>query len=698
MAVLSKIRQRSLLLILVIGFCLLAFIVGDIFNSGGFNSTSQYVGSVNGKDINFENFRIKVSNLEKDGQGMTSTQAANRVWDQEVAVAILENQFDALGIQVGQSHIIEVLKSDPNIGQNPVFLNEAGGFDLAKFQEFFKANPAQAQALVDREKDAELNAKFGMYNSMIRGGLYTTNNEAQMAYRMEMDKVSFDFVAVPFSSIKESDVKVSDDEIVSYMKKNEKDYKADKSKEIEYVVIEEKPSTEDDTEIKSNLDKLMTSQIVYNNTTKTNDTVAGFRSTSNIEDFVNSNSDVPFDSTFVAKKDLPVEDADKLFALANGEVYGPYKRGNYYAVSKMLGKQAGASAKASHILISYEGTQVPSKKEVRTKEEAKAKAELLLAQVKANPSSFSSVAMMNSDDSSANSGGDLGFFQPNQMVKPFNDYVFNNGIGSIGLVETDFGFHVIQVTDKEEAIKLATLALQIKPSEKTTDQIYTKAVQFEMDANDKDFATAAKNGGITVMPSVTAGVMDENFGALGPQRSIVKWAFEKGTKVGDVKRFEVANLGNVIAKVKKSNDAGLMSIAVARPLVEPILMNEKKVDLIAKKLTASSLEEMAKANATSVQKATDLTLRNTMIPNVGPEPRVVGTAMGIGQGKMSKAITGNSGVYVVKTTAVAKAEVLKDVAPYVQQLKTQKAGDSNRVLPALKSKADIEDNRADFQY
>ena len=698
MAVLSKIRQRSLLLILVIGFCLLAFIVGDIFNSGGFNSTSQYVGSVNGKDINFENFRIKVSNLEKDGQGMTSTQAANRVWDQEVAVAILENQFDGLGIQVGQSHIIEVLKSDPNIGQNPMFLNEAGGFDIAKFQEFFKANPAQAQALVDREKDAELNAKFGIYNAMIRGGLYTTNNEAQMAYRMEMDKVSFDFVAVPFSSIKESDVKVSDDEIVSYMKKNEKDYKADKSKEIEYVVIEEKPSTEDDAEIKSNLNKLMTSQIVYNNTTKTNDTVAGFRSTSNIEDFVNSNSDVPFDSTFVAKKDLPVEDADKLFALANGEIYGPYKRGNYYAVSKMLGKQAGASAKASHILISYEGTQVPSKKEVRTKEVAKAKAELLLAQVKANPSSFSSVAMMNSDDSSANSGGDLGFFQPNQMVKPFNDYVFNNAIGSIGLVETDFGFHVIQVTDKEEAIKLATLALQIKPSEKTTDQIYTKAVQFEMDANDKDFATAAKNGGITIMPSVTVGVMDENFGALGPQRSIVKWAFEKGTKVGDVKRFEVANLGNVIAKVKKSNDAGLMSIAVARPLVEPILMNEKKADLIAKKLTASSLEEMAKANATSVQKATDLTLRNTMIPNVGPEPRVVGTAMGIGQGKMSKAITGNSGVYVVKTTAVAKAEVLKDVAPYVQQLKTQKAGDSNRVLPALKSKANIEDNRADFQY
>ncbi len=698
MAVLSKIRQRSLLLILVIGFCLLAFIVGDIFNSGGFNSQSKYVGSVNGKDINFETFRIKVSNIEKDGQGMSSTQASARVWDQEIALAILENQFDELGIQVGQSHIIEVLKSDPNIGQNPMFLNEAGKFDLSKFQEFFKANPAQAQALVERENDAELNAKFSMYNSMVRGGLFTTNNEAQLAYRMEMDKVSFDYVAVPFSSIKESEAKVSDDEIVAYMKKNEKDYKAEKSKEIEYVVIEEKPSVEDDAEIKSTLDKLMTSQVVYNNATKKNDTVAGFRSTTNIADFVNANSDVPFDSTFVAKKDLPAEVAEKLFSLGTGEFYGPYKRGNYYVISKMLGRQAGASAKASHILISYEGTQVPSKKEVRTKEEAKAKAEMLLAQVKANPASFTSVAMMNSDDSSANQGGDLGYFQPNQMVKPFNDYVFNNSIGSIGLVETDFGYHIIQVTDKEDAIKLATLALQIKPSEKTTDQIYTKAVQFEMDANDKDFATAAKNGGVTIMPSVTAGVMDENFGTLGAQRAIVRWAFEKGTKVGDVKRFEVANVGNVIARVKKANDAGLMAIAIARPLVEPILMNEKKAEIISKKLSGSTLEEMAKANTTTVQKAADLTLRNPMIPNAGPEPKVVGTAMGIGQGKMSKAIVGNSAVYVVKTTAVTKAEVLKDVAPYVQQIKAQKAGDANRVLPALKGKADIEDNRAEFQY
>src|SRR5688500_6250546 len=126
MAVLSKIRQRSLLLILVIGFCLVAFIVGDLFSQGGFNTTSREVGSINGKDIAYEDYNIKVSNVEKSGQGMTRTQAANRVWEQEIAIALLSSEFEKLGIRVGKDHIIETFKADPNIGQNPMFKNAAG--------------------------------------------------------------------------------------------------------------------------------------------------------------------------------------------------------------------------------------------------------------------------------------------------------------------------------------------------------------------------------------------------------------------------------------------------------------------------------------------------------------------------------------------------------------------------------------------
>ncbi|MCK8142828.1 peptidylprolyl isomerase [Flavobacterium sp. I-SCBP12n] len=698
MAVLQKIRQRSLLLILVIGFCLLAFIIGDIFNSGGFNSTSKDVGSIDGKDISFEDFRVKVSNVEKSGQGITSTEAANRVWEQEVSIALLSSEFEKLGLRVGEKHLLEVLKADQNIGGNPLFMNAAGVFDVAKFKEYFKSNPEQAQFLKDREKDAELNAKYQMYNTMIKAAVYTTESEGKMKYEMEANKVNFAYVAGLYSTIKDSDVKVTDSEIVDYMKKNEKKFKADESREVEYVLIEDKPSPADEAEIKSKISALLTGSVVYNQATGKNDTVAGFRTTKNVIDFVNSNSDIPYDSTYIAKKDLPAIDADKLFNLAPGAVYGPYIFGQYYCISRSMGMKNGVNAKASHILISYEGTQVPNKKEKRTKAEAKAKAESILAQVTANPDSFLMLAFTASDDSSSQQGGDLGYFGPNQMVKPFNDFVFNNGIGKVGLVETDFGFHIIKITDKQDGIRLATVAQKIQASEGTSDKMFTQATKFEMEAADKDFSKAAKEMGLTVAPAVSVKGMDENFGSLGKQRNIVRWAFENDVKQGSVKRFEVANVGHVIAKVKSIDKSGLVAVSVARPYVEQILKNKKKAELIKAKMTGSSLEAIAKAVSGTVQQATDITMENAMLPNVGPEPKVVGNAFALAANKLSAPIEGNTGVYVVKNTSTVKAPALKDYKTYVAKIEAQNGAEVNRVIPALKGNAKIKDNRQQFNY
>ena len=697
MAVLQKIRQRSLLLILVIGFSLLAFIVQDLYRKGGFNQTSKYVGSINGKDISFEDFRIKVSNVEKSGQQMTSIQAANRVWDQEVSIALLSAEFEKLGIRAGEKHIIEAFKADQNIGQNPMFQTN-GAFDIAKFKEYFKSNPEQAQMIKDREKDAELNAKYQIYNTLVKGGVYTTESEGKLKYEMEANKVNFDYVSLLFSTVKDSDVKVSDTEISDFMKKNEKKYKADETREIEYVLIPDKASPEDENEVKTTVNSLLTGRVVYNQKTAKNDTLPGFKAATNNIEFVNENSDIPYDSTYVAKKDLPAESAEQLFNLPQGEIYGPYMRGSYYCISKSLGKKAGVNAKASHILISYEGTKVPNKKEKRTKEQAKAKAEALLTQVQANPSSFMMLALTNSDDSSSQQGGDLGYFSKGQMVKPFNDFVFANPVGKIGLVETDFGFHIINITDKQDAVRLATIAQKIEASEATTDKIYQTAVKFEMDANEKDFEKVAKDAKLTVNPSVKVKAMDENFGGAGNQRQIVRWAYEKDTKVGDVKRFEIANVGNIIAKVKKVNEAGLMPVADARPGIEPILKNKKKTEILKAKMKGTSLDAIAKANASTVQQAIDLTLENANLPNVGPERKVVGAAFATPANKLSAPIEGNSGVYVVQTKLVTKAPVLKNHADYVAKVKAQTGSYSGRVIPALKAEANIEDNRVKFNY
>lgn len=699
MAVLQKIRQRSGLLLLAIGFALLAFVVQDLFTKG-FKSQSKDVGTINGKDISFEEFRIKVANAEKSGQNgqpVSQIQAANQMWDQEVAIALISDQFEKAGIRTSENNIIEIFKKDPNIGQNPAFLNQLGKFDLAKFKEFFKSNPEQAKAFQDRQTDAEINAKYQVYSTMIKAGLYATNADGKFKYKLEADKINFDYVSVLYSTVKDSDVKVIDADILEYMQKNEKRFKSEETREIEYVLIEDKPSVTDEAEMKAKINGLLAGSVVYNKETGVNDTLPSFKAAANVAEFVGENSDKPYDSTYVSKQELPAEHADNLFALPAGEIYGPYINGNYYCLSKAMGRKAGAKAKASHVLISWEGTKVPSKKEKRTKEQAKAKADVLLAQALANPTSFMMLALTNSDDSSAQQGGDLGYFAPGQMVKPFNDFVFNSPVGKIGLVETEFGYHIINVTDKQDAIRLATVAQKIEPSEVTTNEIYTKATKFEMDANsNKDFAAVAKAAKLTVNPAVKAKAMDEAFGVVGNQRQIVKWAYTSDTNIGDVKRFEVVNVGNVIARLKKINEKGLMTVEDAKPSVEGILKNKKKAEKIIAKMKGASLEAIAAANATTVQNAPAASVENSVLANVGAEPKVVGAAFGTPANKVSAPIEGNSGVYVVKAKSLTKAPKLPKYDEYVAKLKAANAQGAGRVFPALKNDAKIDDNRLEF--
>ncbi len=696
MAVLSKIRQRSFLLIGVIGFCLFAFIIGDIFQSGAFGSSSRYIGSVNGEDINYEDFNVKVVNLEKSQQGSTTIQAANRIWDQEVNIVLLTEEFEKMGLRVSDDQVMDVLKQSQDIGQNPMFLNEAGLFDQKKFDEFFKSNPAQAQMLADRKKEAALNAKFQAYGSMIRGGLYTASFEGKLKYKLEADKVSFDYVQILYSTIKDSEVKVTDEEIIAEMRKNEKRFKAEENRELEYLLIEDKPSPEDEAEVKNAINALMGPRVVFNNETGANDTIPSFMNAKNVEEFVSENSDIPYDSTFIAKNRLPAEHAEALFNLPVGSVYGPYMFNGYYAISKGMGRQAGANARASHILLSYKGAMRAQPNVTRTKEEAAAKAAELLKEVNANPGTFMMLAMTNSDDSSKQSGGDLGYFSPGQMTTKFNDFVFKNPVNAVGLVETEFGYHIIKVTDKQDAVRLATVARKIEASEQTNDKNFATASKIENDLKTKSLAEVAKTYKLTVTPGIKAKPLDEAVGALGNQRQIVRWAYDDENGVGSYKKFDIPNVGNAIVSIKKINEEGLMPLDEARPILENKLKNQKKAALIKAKLKGANLAEMAAATKTTVKTATEVAIENGVLEGVGPEPRVIATAMAIGANKRSNPIEGVSGVYVVNTKSVTAAPAITDFKDYSAKIQMQNGSAPGRILGALKDAAEIKDSRRLF--
>jgi len=685
MAVLSKIRQRTGLLIIVIGFCLLAFLVGDAFQSGTFGSDANEIGSVNGTDIPTQEFLQKVAMAEKQGQGISNTQAFNSTWEQEVRSIILSEEFEKLGLKVGDEQFINVIKQNPNFAQNPQFLNAAGLFDENKFKEFLKSiknAPNQEQWLQWKafEGNIEKYTVEQMYNTMIKSGVYTTKAEGKLAYKLEADKVDFDYVMVPFSSINDDQVKVTDAEIIDFMKKSPKKYKSDNTTSIDFVLFENKPSKEDELGMSSKINELKTK----------------FDSVSNVGKFVNENSDIKFDSTYLAKKDLPLEFQEQLFNLPAGSVFGPYVHNGHQCLSRMIGRKANATAKASHILLAYKGA--PQSAATRTKEEAQALANSLLAQAKANPDGFGMLAMTNSDDpGSKNNGGEYDNITPGQMVPQFNDYVFNNPVGSIGVVETDFGFHVIKVSGKNDAVLMGTVAQKIQPSDATIDATYTKASQFESDAlENKDFAALAKKSGVEVVNANNIKAFDEYVQGLGSQREIVRWSFSSDTDINSVKRFETTQ-GFVIAKLKDKNETGLLPIELAKQSVEPLLKNKKKAELIKKKMNGNTLESVAKSSGASVLPATGVSLKTPVIPNIGSEPKVVGKAFNLASGKTSEIIEGNAGMYMIKGKSVIKAADLPSYTTYINQDRTQNQSYSvSKAYTALKDKAKIKDNRGNF--
>ncbi|MDG3584058.1 peptidylprolyl isomerase [Galbibacter pacificus] len=700
MAILEKIRSRSLFLILVIGLALFAFVISGIFskNSGTGKST---VGEVNGEPILRQDFAYKVENMSRRyGANATTVQVVNQVWNQEVRGIVLGQQYEDLGINIEKDQILEVVKANPAFASDPTFQNEAGVFDEGKFIEFIanlKANNPAGYQQWKMQEDALINAsKEQSYFNLIKAGVGSTLKEGELAYHLETDKVDVKYVKIPYTSIPDSTVNVSDSEIESYVKKHENEFKQESSRDVRYVYFEEKASDDDVKEIENDLSKLLKNSIVYNEATKADDTVAGFKTTTDLRDFVNRNSDIKFDTTYVTKAQLPAAFADTLYNLPVGGVFGPYKDGNFYKLSRMVHKKEGGSVKASHILISYDGAGAQPK-ESRTKEEAKAKADEILAKVKANPDDFAALARDNSEDpGSASKGGTYDNIPEGQMVPAFNDYIFDNPIGSIGVVETQFGYHVIKIDDKYDVVQIATIAREIEPSENTINDLFTATTKFQMAAVSGDFQEEAKSSNYTVRPVNQVKALDENIPGIGNQRGIVQWAFNADTEVGDVKRFNTPN-GYAVIQLTGKRKEGLATAKDASARVLPILRKQKKAAMIMEQNAGKSIDELAKSNNVNVSGATGLTMKTPTISGAGREPKVVGVAMGLSEGENSSLIEGENGVFMVSVTKKEIAPSLDNYATYANSQKTLNRNRANfAAYNALKDAADIEDERADI--
>ena len=702
MALLGKIREKSIFLIIVIGLALFAFVISGALGTGNSDSTSnEPIGVINGKEIPLENFRFMVEQTERNF-GLTTMQAVDNVWKQYVRNFVFENQFEILGIDAGRDQIEQVVSSTESIINDERFTNEAGFFDFGLFTDFIvqmkNTNPQAYESWKQQELSIISSAKENIYFDLIKSSIAVTPKDAEIFYHLENDNIDFEYVKYPYSQISDTIFRFSDQEIKNYINKNQDKYKRDESRSLDYVAFFENATENDIKDIRESLIKLTEDRLEYNDVSKLTDTIVGFYNTKYLNDFINRYSDEEFDSIYLAKGKLPSDYAEILFNLKIGESFGPYKDINSFKISKLVDKKRNSSIRASHILISHNESNQKPPNINRTKDDAKRLANKLFRQILKNKSKFESLAEEFSDGPSKSLGGDLGFFTEEQIEPAFFSFAKKNRIGKIGVVETSFGFHIIKIVDKQDLVLLANLTKKIVPSEKTSNEVFKNATKFEMNSLNNDFKSAAQESGYNVRTVKNINKLDENLPGLPSQRRIIQWVFDDNREVGEIKRFDLSFGGYVVVKLKNINDKGVAKVDEVRDEITSELLNKKKAELIIKdNSNITTLEKFAAKNKLEIITANAVNQKSGTIVGSGEESFIVGKAFGLDELQTSKLLIGNSGVYKLKITKKSIAEDLPDYSSLALKLENEERKNlPSLIISALENVAEIQDNRAIF--
>ena len=701
MALIGKIRKNMWLVIVLLALALAGFIIMDMTNAnntGSFGSRTT-IGEVAGEKIDYMDFQRAESALYSGSGDVYGRR--NSLWNYFIENAIIDNIAESTGIGVGTEELNE-LEFGVNLSplvqsfyRNP----QTGQVDRAQLDEIKKAidegtvsNPEFATRFNELRKQVIKTQKQTKLNNLVAKSIYTPTWYAETMDKLNNESATFEYVKVPFESVQDSEIKLTDEDFASYIKENAVKYTNEEEvRNISYIVFDVKPTLEDSLKIKEELTGL----------------AAEFSNSTNDSLFTANNNGF-YSNNYSKKDDLTGKLKDTITSLSVGQVYGPYIDNNNYVVAKLVGKKVVAdSAKASHILRSVTNGD-PLQLAAASKY-----IDSIRTAITAGSISFADAAIANSQDGSAQKGGDLGTFAPGAMVPKFNDAVFNGKEGSLYTVTTEFGVHLIKVdkliyTNNESKYNVAYLAKPIVPSEATQNGVEDKVMGLlETNKTLEDLNKLATND----IKIETAGGIKKNdytFATLGTgqtSRDIIRWAYEDDTDAGDVSstlytytdEANYVDSKHVIVGLKSIDKAGLATVESVKSTIEPLVKNVKKAEKIKSKITGTDLNAIASTFAQTVATAENVTFGSAMLPDAGQEPLVVGKVFALNAGATTTPVVGNTGVYVAKlitkTPATSEAGAFGSKMQLTQQARMQV---SYKLMESLKKSNKVEDNRFTF--
>lgn len=708
MSVIQQIRDKyARWAVVAIAVSLLGFILMDAFSGrSSFGGNSTTIGKINGKEIEFVDFDRNVKAREEmykqQGNDMgeaTRQQVLEGVWEAEVTQQLMQDQFEKLGMTVGSKELTDMIYSDrPSQAALQMFGNaQTGEYNAQGLQQYV----SQVKKSKDQAKLDELNNAFiQIENSRLMEKYMSLLTNSTYFPKWFVEKQNVDnslignasFVAVPYATISDSAVKVSDDDIKKYMNEHKKDFEQkEETRSINYVVFSAAPTAADTAATKAQVEALK----------------APFAAAADPGAFVTQQgSTSPFYDGYFGASTIQIPVKDSIFALPDGGIYGPYLDGGSFVLARKVDmKVMPDSAKVRHILV--QTTNPQTGQIILDDATAKKRIDSIHLAIKGGVN-FDSLALRFSDDAgSKEKGGVYDYFPQGQMVKAFNEFAFEKPVGSRDVVKTEFGYHLIEVLGQKGSqphYKVAYLSKAVVPSQETETAAANAANQFAGESKDlkafnANFDKNLKGKGINKLVAQDIRPMDFQITGLGASRQLVRAIFEADR--GDVIQPERIGDNYVVAVVTDVNEAGMQSVSRARSTVEPILRNQKKAAQIKQRLdNVTTLETASTTLGQPIQTADSLRFVG---PNnvLGFESKVIGAVFNpANKGKVvPEAIEGQSGVFVVRVNNTATAPVGNANVEDQRRMMVMQARQAmmyRSPVDALKADAKIKDNRAKF--
>jgi peptidyl-prolyl cis-trans isomerase D len=710
MAVIGKIRNRAGLLIGIVGFSLVAFIMGDLLTSNRsfLSGDGTDVAVISGKKFGIQEFEARVAQLEENYKVNTGNQTVDQAtleslreqaWTALVNEEVMGSQVAKTGIKVSPQELFDMIQGkDPHPQIKDAFKDpNTGVFSPGNVIQFLKnmdndaTGKTRAQWIAFEKYIAEERVKQ-KYNELVRKGMFVNSEEAKRQQLNQGRTLSIRVVDLSFKTIADSTIKVDDSELNTYYNAHKDEFKQEEGRKIEYVIFDVTPSPEDLTATLKMVEDLK----------------APFSETTNDSLFVAVNSDQKSEIRYAKQGTLsPAIDTVFFNGAAPGTIVGPYRENNGFFLSKLMEiRMRPDSIRVSHALVAYAGSERAAPEITRTKEEAKMRADSLFAIAKKNDVAFNIIASTQSDDKvSAEKAGDLDWMTNESGMDPtFKEGAFNTGKGEVSLVESPFGFHIIRVTDQTASVRQARVASvqrDIRPSSKTYQLAYGKANEFAgKNTTGEAFNKAVVDQGLNKRESGDLKPSDRAIPGLESPRALIQWAYQ--AKKGDVSKAYEMGDKFVVAHLTEVKEKGIAPLEQVKELVQGKVANEKKAKQFIEKFNAElaktkNLDQIAAALGTSVKMAPGVSMSSSYLQNIGVEPAVVGIAVTLDKGAVSKPIEGQAGVYVVAVDEITETPDTKDYTMTRQQL-TQQVNQraEYELFNALKEKAKIVDNRARF--